>query len=414
MKKTVLTIIILFISFILVGLLSAILNKPSIFSIGVMAILVIELLIKRSEIKKINRVIIPLAEQKDYQRIISYLTAKSKECKFTANEIACKLSIAQAISLKDGLVEAEKYIKENHLDNYSSSAYVMFVISLEKGKMEEALKYAAKVKMAKHKNANKQKEMLTRILKMIETKECDYIVLEETNYTFLQELCLKYKNNEEVEFDSNYNGVAFNIKLSEEFKRKRIINITIIGNIILAGLVAGLFHVGIINSVMVLILLMIVPALTIYYYHKQKKIITKNQYKIGINLGIIVLIILLICTILGIVKNTSKIKTEEMVSDMEYIFDIDIPDGYEEVESVVLNTLKQKKQIVLLYIPNESDVTKLYADIDSYFIHYSNGTIYCVDHNAYNCFECMDTCTCYVFVILDGEQMIELLKIENE
>ena len=188
----------------LISISIAMLLQKSIIAVTIVPIiLIVEYLFVYLEGQKLKNTIIPLINNKEYDKALSYLKQKENKYFFVGNYKANLSNMILVYAVLGNLKEAKEVITKHNLYNNKNLYYILFQISLSENNLIKAKEYAEKILKIKNEKLIPQKNSVQKIIKMIETGIFDEEIFKNTTYPFIKELCLKYQNNTDIKFDNN-------------------------------------------------------------------------------------------------------------------------------------------------------------------------------------------------------------------
>lgn len=434
-KKYHIVLFIFLILLLLIAVSGIYLNNASFSMIMVSLLLIIEYLLIYLENKKRNKIVKSFIVNKEYDKALEVLKLKKDKCLFRGNNIAVVSDMIVINAVKGNLYESSLLIKEYNLYNNNSLYYVLFQIALSENNLAKAKVYSEKILEIKKEKYLPQQQSVKAILKMIETGGYDENILNNTQYPFIKELCLKYQNGEKVDFEENSN---LDIDTKNVKNKKR--SISILGIVLLILSIVGLYSLLIIMTIYAPTthielqyvvsttfkfawIIIIIPITSIIFGF----VFRKKGYKTlgNIIVGFIALLFLLVMGILSLsfdvekINDTRVLKEFVIFEDMEEIREVDIyfVDGEYNKQTFIrfYNHLEFNDLYMLLEdnCQNALDVLIDEEMIDKIGIIRLIGSdqfvLYSVDDNMYG-FDYIEYNQKYLIVQIDVEAQVMLIN----
>lgn len=434
-KKTKLVMAIILGLLISSAVISILLEAEWIFFSSAILIIIVEMLLSRYENQKMIKTVSPLLANKQTDLAIEYLLSKENSYLFPVNNKANKLSLILLYAQKGELIKAKELIEKGKFNNSKRVFYLLFVISLSENNLVKAKYYAEKLYEVKDKLHYPQQQNARKVLKMIETGIVDEDVLKNTQYSFLKELCLKYKNGETVIFNENQNSTP-DLKVVKQpvKKNKKITALGIVLVVLSIGvsyfllmLVAykaskltqaeGLFEMRLLfrNAWY----LLFIPLASLVF----GIIFRKKGYRTLINIivGAISLFILFIQGTIGLSSPVIKMHDSKVLEDVVMLQNINMPDNViiyyenntENNENYTLFVRFENKQefIGLVYSLKNNWLNGEAEEVTftTFMYDFEYYSIYCFDtNNYYTAIKNYDYS--YLIAQIDVENMIMVIE----
>lgn len=434
-KKTKLVMAIIFGLLILSAVITILLKAEWIFFSSAILIIIVEMLLSRYENQKMIKTVSPLLANKQTDLAIEYLLSKENSYLFPVNNKANKLSLILLYAQKGDLIKAKELIEKGKFDNNKRVFYLLFVISLSENNLVKAKYYAERLYEVKDKLHFSQQQNARKVLKMIETGIVDEDVLKNTQYSFLKELCLKYKNGETVIFNENLNSIPDLKVVKQPVKKNKKITVLGIVLVVLSIVVSyfllmmvafkaskltqteGLFEMQILlrNAWY----LMFIPLASIIF----GIVFRKKGYRTLINIivGAITLFFLFIEGVVGLSSPVIKMYDSKVLEDVVMLENTNMPDNviiyYENYSenndnyTILVRFEKKEEFDNFRYSLNDNWLKGevVVETIDTILYDFEYYSIYSLDTNSYYS-KIINYDYCYLIAQIDVENMIMIIE----
>lgn len=323
MKKSIITYV-LVMGLSLITLLLVSLNRYFVFLS--LVLLFSYIFMEKFEYKK---KLVPLINEffirKDYEKALLFLNKFKNDTFFLRNANGCIITIIQIYMLQDRIDDIKELISQNkRLANNINISYIRMIISISDEDLILANRHYNKLCTANPKYFRKQQDMAKLIMDMINNKEYNETILEETNYESIKRLCYRYR-------DCNYIDLPNNIKesnvLANLLSAFSILSLLMAVILIVVHTYSKDIAIGIerlyyfLTSAWIFYLFIPIPFASFLYW----KIGTGN--KINKKVGFVVTIMLFILGCLNILSLSFFTSDENYLDALEYASNIELPES---------------------------------------------------------------------------------------
>ena len=201
-KKSTITIIAEIVILFLILFVSIILDKATIFFLGIIITVICSTILTYIESRKIIKKINDGSISSEYKSVIDFLNSKIDKNYFKYTNNICLVYLTLFYMYNDEATKAkELIINKPMLKKAKELYYSRYIIAIAENNKEEADICFDKVMNLKHSQFNIQKETIVKIKEMIDLNICNNDILENTKIPLLKKMCKKI-SGEEVVLDS--------------------------------------------------------------------------------------------------------------------------------------------------------------------------------------------------------------------
>lgn len=200
LNKSYISNTIIAILIIIFFLSSLYLNNLLVLCIMFIGIISLTLIIKRLESKPLINTINETFTSNKYSEGIKYLESKQGTFWISGNNTLCLICLPLFYMLNDETYKAKVLITNNpRIRKYKLLYYTMFLIAVAEGDKEKIDSLSKKILNIKSPRYNEQKEIVKKILEMIESNTVNVEVYKNTKYPILKKVCERINGDDNVE-----------------------------------------------------------------------------------------------------------------------------------------------------------------------------------------------------------------------
>lgn len=200
LNKSYISNTIIAILIIILFLSSLYLNNLLVFGIMFIVIISLTLIIKRLESKPLINTINETYTSNKYSEGIEYLESKKGTFWITGNNTLCLICLPLFYMFNGETYKAKVLITNNpRIRKYKLLYYPMFLIAVAEGDKENIDSLSKKILNIKSSRYNEQKEIVKKILEMIESNTVNVEVYKNTKYPILKKVCERINGDDNVE-----------------------------------------------------------------------------------------------------------------------------------------------------------------------------------------------------------------------
>lgn len=190
-----------------------------------LALLVIRKISFRLEMKPVVQKLNEYTQTSDYGGAISCLLDKINNCYFKTTNETCMVYLIAFYMNNDQVTEAKTLLKKYpKLKKSKFLSYINFILALADNDKYMISYYANKTLSLKNKAYDIQKDRVKKILQMLNTKEMNMEIYENTNIPLLKRICLKIKGEDVILIPNDIEKNICNNEVKTLSTKRKVLN----------------------------------------------------------------------------------------------------------------------------------------------------------------------------------------------
>lgn len=293
--------------FVILSVLTIILTKPLIIIIGAIALVIINFLLSRLELKYKFISLKELMDKKEFNKAVEYINSRINDVYMLQVYNSCIVTLIQLYMMTDDIKSAVNLLNTHkYLNRNQGLLYIKFILAIAFNDYELIVDSMNKLLKIKNKLFDVQKDSAKRIYQMITTNVMDEVIYNNTSYPLIRRICERCNDNSIILID---NDIKLNSdKIKNRPSKKHIIINNLLNILTFLSIPIGLFIINIglskydylttiehgyyfTSRLSILYIFILIPVINLIYSIYLKR----NGYKFKFNLFLSLIFIVFIC-----------------------------------------------------------------------------------------------------------------------